>query len=84
MATPTGARGFQLARNVQVVISDRGNFAETIRLLAADPERCESIGAAARLLVEAQFDWERIAESVVPLVKGGNDAQPTCYNQLST
>lgn len=84
VATPIGARGLALVCNVHVEISDRQAFAETIRSLAAHPERCESIGSAVRSLAEAQFDWDQIAKSVLPLLGGGKDAQPTCRNQCST
>jgi glycosyltransferase involved in cell wall biosynthesis len=76
VATPKGVRGLALAQNVHAVVTDRENFAKAIRSLASDPERCESIGASARALVETQFDWNRIAASTFfALLSGGKDAE---------
>jgi len=80
VTTPTGARGLPLAQNVHAVICERGGFAGAIRSLVSDPILCESIGSAARALVVARYDWERIAASTLSIISrtGETDAQPAC------
>ena len=80
VTTITGTRGLALAHNVQVVISDRRDFAKAIHSLALNPQRCRSIGMEGRALVESRFDWSWIAASILESLPGGRlNATPSCH-----
>ncbi len=45
-------------------VGDRGAFVRAVRELAADPDRMEASGRAARALYVGEFDWPVVAERV--------------------
>jgi len=84
VTTVIGTRGLALAHNVQVVISDRLDFAKAIHSLALNPQRSRSIGMEGRALVESRFDWSWIAASILESLPGGRlDATPICHDPRS-
>ncbi len=50
---------------VLVPPGDAVAFAEAVVSLMADPERAQRLGAAARAQVQAEFNWEKLAETAL-------------------
>ena len=61
VSTTIGAEGLHVTPGVDIVIADdAATFAETVSGLLADGAKCEEIAAAARDLVEREYDWDSI------------------------
>jgi glycosyltransferase involved in cell wall biosynthesis len=58
VCTAKAAEGLDVESGRHVVLAETPReTVEAIRALQADPERCARLGAAARALVEARYDW---------------------------
>ena len=69
VATSKACEGLDVVDGANILIRDEaGAFQSAITELLRDRERCNRLGAAGRLLVEAKYDWKVHVESVRRLV----------------
>nr|PZN26067.1 MAG: hypothetical protein DIU80_13925 [Chloroflexota bacterium] len=61
---PTGARGLPIEDGVTGLIAAPEELPARLRALLADAELRRRIGTGGRRLVERQFDWRQIADTV--------------------
>jgi glycosyltransferase involved in cell wall biosynthesis len=75
VTTQKGAQGINIANREQAIIVDGvgDEFIDAITFLIDNPEERKRMGASARMLVERQYDWEKIGECL-----------HTLYAQLSS
>lgn len=64
LMTPTGARGLPIEDGVTGLIAAPEELPARLRALLADAELRRRIGTGGRRLVERQFDWRQIADTV--------------------
>lgn len=59
VTTAKGAEGIAYVDGRDLVVAAPGGFASAILKLHADPQTAATMGAAARRLIEARYDWDR-------------------------
>jgi len=65
ISTPIGARGLPVRDGEHLLIRDLADFPEAITRLLADPARIDTLTAAARRLVDEDFNWQRIGATLL-------------------
>jgi polysaccharide biosynthesis protein PslH len=64
VSTSVGAEGLPVRTGENIVLADAPkDFAESVISLLRDPNRRQRMGAAARALVQENYNWSRVAES---------------------
>ena len=62
LSTPTGTRGFPVTDRRELVVSDLDDFPDVLRNLPALQPVLDGAAAAARTLVEREYDWAVVGE----------------------
>lgn len=71
VSTTVGAEGLRVDHDTHLAIADDApSLANAIASLLNDPERRDRLARAARALVEAEYDWDRIGASHLALYDG--------------
>ena len=71
VSTTVGAEGLRVDDDTHLAIADDAqSLANTMVALLDDPERRDRLARAARALVEAEYDWDRIGASHLALYEG--------------
>lgn len=64
IATAIGAEGLNVTNEVDILIRNEAEpFVEAIDILLLNRDKRQSFGQAARRLIEAQYDWDKIGNS---------------------
>lgn len=62
VSTPVGAEGIDAVPDRDVIVTERGGFADALARLLSDPSGAIRLAAAARTVVREQYDWSAVGE----------------------
>ena len=65
VSTTVGAEGLDVTDGEDIMLADSPeDFAQAVLALLRDPERCRTLGEAARSLVESRYGWDTLADKL--------------------
>lgn len=76
VSTQVGAEGLAAQPGVHFLQAERSEFASTVLALLRDSERRRRLAAAARELVEAQYDWAAVGQRAIDAIFDGIARRP--------
>jgi glycosyltransferase involved in cell wall biosynthesis len=82
VATPIGARGFDLRDGKDMLIAEEDEFAPALKQLISDADLRLRLARQGRKTIEQKYDWQPLAESVVKIIGVEEQARVTLINDF--